>query len=442
MKDRYLTGIDIGSSKITTLIANLSLEGRINIIGASYVPSRGIRKGQIVDIEETVVAITESLEAAERMAGYSVERAFISISGTQIQSQNSKGVVAVADPDSEITETDVARVLDAAKAISLPSSREIIHVMPRQFTVDGQEGIKDPVAMTGVRLEVETHIISGSTTAIKNLIKVISQVGVEVEGLVFSGVAAAEAVLSDTEKELGVMLVDIGGGATEISIYVEGALAYSAVLPIGAKNVTNDMAVGLRVSLDTAEKIKIALSKQPKLPVLPDDDGPFAETPSEKESLAERRRREDEIDLAALGITAEGVSKVSRKTLVDGIIRLRLNEIFRVILTEVKRSGFGGLTPSGIVLAGGGAETIGIIESCKAVLAMPVRVGHPQGVSGLIDEIMHPAYATAIGLVLYGAKQERSEGRRGLPAGPIAGIPLNIGGIFGKLIDFIRSLIP
>lgn len=440
MKDKYITGIDIGSSKITTLIASVSPEGRINITGASSVPSRGLRKGQIVDIEETVLAITESLEAAERMAGYSVERAFVSVSGTHIQSQNSKGVVAVADPESEITENDVGRVLEAARAISLPSSREIIHVLPRQFTVDGQEGIKDPVAMTGIRLEVETHIISGSTTALKNLIKVMSEVGIEVEGLVFSGLASAESVLSETEKELGVILVDLGGGATELSMYVEGALSYSSVLPIGAKNVTNDTAVGLRVSLEIAEKIKIALSKQPKVPVIPDED--YIPITGREESAAEKRRKEDEIDVAQLGITAEGLTKISKKTLVDGIIKLRLNEIFRVVLAEIKRSGFGGLTPSGIVITGGGAETIGVVEACKQVLAMPVRTGYPQGVSGLIDEIMHPAYSTAIGLILYGAKQENSEyKRRSLPSMNIKGMS-NVGGIFRKIADFVKSLLP
>ncbi len=442
MKDRYITGIDVGSSKITTLIASIMEDGRINIIGSSSVTSRGLRKGQVVDIEETVLAITESLEAAERMAGYSVERAFVSVSGTQIQSQNSRGVVAVADPEAEITESDVARVLEAARAVSLPSSREIIHVLPRQFTVDGQEGIKDPVGMTGIRLEVETHIITGSTTALRNLVKVMSEVGVDVEGLVFSGLASAQAVLSDTEKELGVILVDLGGGATELSMYVESALAHSVVLPIGAKNVTNDMAIGLRVSLETAEQIKIALSRQPKLVTYPQEEAEDT-TKMTRESLAEKRKREDEIDLAALGVQAEGLTKVSRKTLVDGIIKLRLNEIFRVVLNEVKRSGLGGLTPSGIVLTGGGADTIGIVESCKSVLAMPVRLGTPQGVSGLIDEIMHPAYSTSIGLILYAARQEAEEhAGRPFPTVNFKSIPFSPGGIIKKITDLIKSLLP
>lgn len=441
MKDRYITAIDVGSSKITTLIANLSQEGRINIIGSSSVASRGLRKGQVVDIEETVLAITESLEAAERMAGYSVERAYVSVSGTQIQSQNSRGVVAVADPEAEITETDVARVLEAARAISLPSSREILHVLPRQYTVDGQEGIKDPIGMTGIRLEVETHIVTGSTTALRNLVKVMSEVGVDVEGLVFSGLASSYAVLSDTEKELGVILVDIGGGATELAMYVEGALTHSIVLPIGAKNVTNDMAIGLRVSLESAEQIKIALSKQPRLVAYPQDQMP--DERGSKESISDRRRREDEIDLASLGVAAEGITKVSRRTLVDGIIKLRMNEIFRVILSEIKHSNFGGLTPSGIVITGGGAETIGIVEACKSVLAMPVRIGNPQGVTGLIDEIMHPAFSCAIGLVLYGARQEDTERPGRMSTVKLKGFPMpSVGGIFGKLIDFIKSLMP
>ena len=219
-KDKVVVGIDIGSSKITTVIASVDNISPVNIIGVSTVPSRGLRKGQVVDIDESVSSITQSVEAAERMAGYSVGSAFVSVDGTHIESQNSKGVVAISDPSGEITQDDVLRVIEAARAISLPSSREILHVIPRYFVVDSQSGIKDPLGMTGVRMEVETHIVTGATTALRNIAKCISQVGIDVEGMVFSGLASSYAVLTDTERELGVILVDFGGGTTDLCIFV------------------------------------------------------------------------------------------------------------------------------------------------------------------------------------------------------------------------------
>ncbi len=269
-KDRVVCAIDIGSAKITTLIATLGDGERVNLIGVSSVASKGVRKAQIVDIEDAVGVITESLEAAERMAGYSISSVFASIGGPQIESTNSHAVVAIAKPNGEIEENDVLRVNDGARAINLPTSKEILHVISRSFAVDGQEGIKDPVGMTGIRLETDTHIITASTTSMKNLIKCMGLVGVNVEELVFSGIASAAAVLTDTEKELGVIVVDIGSETTDVVIYVDGAIAYSAVIPIGAKHITADLAVGLRVSLESAEKIKIYLGKIPRQPVLPD----------------------------------------------------------------------------------------------------------------------------------------------------------------------------
>src|SRR3972149_473789 len=248
---------------MSTLIATSS-EDTLTVIGVSTTASKGIRKGQVVDIDETVSSIAESLEAAERMAGVSVSSCFVSVGGAHISSVNSRGVVAVAGGENEISEDDVRRVIEAAQAISVPSSREIIHVIPRDYIVDSQEGIKDPVGMTGVRLEVETHIITGAATSLRNLVKCIQQVGVDVEGLVFSGIASAESTLTDTERELGVALVDIGGGTTDVALFVEGSIAHSAVIPIGGKNITNDLAIGLRSSLEAAEKIKLALSgKEP-----------------------------------------------------------------------------------------------------------------------------------------------------------------------------------
>lgn len=430
---KIVVGVDIGTSKIITIIAKV--DEAVSVLGVSEVASAGIKKGQIVNIEEAVVAINTSIEAAERMAGVSVSRVIASIGGSNIESQNSRGVVAVAQPEGEISSADVGRVIDAAKAVSLPSTREIIHVLPRSFTVDGQEGIKDPVGMTGTRLEVETHIISGGSPTVRNLEKAFSQVGVDVEGLVFSGYASGLSTLSETEKELGVVLVDIGAGTTDISIYIDGSVAYSSVLPIGARHITNDLAIGLRISLESAEKVKLYLSR-PKKKIAELEEG------LSREELREKRLKADEVDLSSLGLP-EQLNKVSQKTLVDGIIRPRLNEIFTMVGLEIKKSGFGGQTPSGLVIAGGGARTVGAVESAKRMLAMPVRVGEPQDMKGIIDEIQDSAYSTVIGLAVYGALlgvESTSSFKMKLPKGiPSVRLP---GKMPKKIVDLIKSFIP
>ena len=423
-KERIVVGIDVGSSKITTIVASSSGEDGPSVIGVASTDSKGIRKGQVVDIDEAVSSMSECLEQAERMAGVTIGSAFVTVGGSHISSVNSRGVVAVAGGENEINEEDVQRVTEAARAVSIPSSREIIHVIPRDFVVDSQEGIKDPVGMTGVRLEVETHIISGATTSMRNLVKCVQQIGVDVEGLVFSGVSAAESTLTDTEKELGVALIDIGGGTTDVSLFVEGSIAHSVVIPIGGKNITNDLAIGLRGSLETAEKIKISLSEQPKKIVGGDEE-------------RETKEKSDVLDVSKLGIV-EDLGPLSKKTLLDGIIKPRLTEIFTLIGMEIKRSGYAGLLPAGIVVTGGGAKTIGIETIGKDVLKMPARVAQPSGVSGIIDEVSSPEYAASVGLVLYGEKAGGEESGISLPIGTVFSIskPLK------SLIRWIRSFIP
>lgn len=436
-KDTLVVGIDVGTTKVATLIGKATPDSPINVVGVSEVKAAGMRKGQIVDIEEAMSSINTSLEAAERMAGASITGAFISIGGGHIESQNSRGVVAVADPDREITSEDVRRVLEAARAISLSSSREILHVLPRGFAVDGEGGVKDPVGMTGVRLEVETHIVTANSTSVRNLIKAASEVGVDVYGVVFGGLASALSVLSDTEKELGVVLVDIGGGTTDICIYIEGALAHSSVLPIGARHITNDLAIGLRVSLESAEKIKLFLSQKPgRRMLLPEDEWLIGEKNDEKGDQA----KPDEIDLTRLHLS-EDVKKASKKTLIEGIIRPRLNEIFTMVGLEIKRSGFGSQTPAGIVVTGGGAETVGLVDSAKRMLSMPVRTGHPTDIEGLIDEIGGPSFSTAVGLLQYARLEgvKKTFGGFSLPAMP-KNLPL--GKIGSKIIDLIKSFLP
>lgn len=446
-RQRITAAIDIGSSKITTLVSSQDSEDkRAKVIGVSSVPSRGIKRGQIVDIEKTIESVTTSVEAAERMAGYSLSKAVVSIGGAHISSQNSKGVVAVAEPEGEIVADDIDRVVDAARAISLPSSREIIHVIPRFYTVDGQEGIKDPMGMSGVRLEVETHIVSASATAVRNITKCVNEVGIEPISLVSSGIASAESVLSETERELGVVLVDIGGGTTSIVVYIEGAPFYTSVLPIGANNVTNDLAVGLRLSyLDVAEKIKIALSRVEKKPVVPSEGllHPISKKPQVKiKKPSSLENGDDELDLVKLGISDQPKS-VSKKTLVEGIIRPRLDEIFTMVGMEVKKSGAVGLTPAGVVLCGGGGRTIGAVDSAKRVLSMPVRVGEPTNLYGLIDEVQSPEYATACGLLLWGSKTEEKQSASfsiGHISKRLPKIP--VGGAFDKVWGLIKSLLP
>ncbi len=434
-RDKTISSIDIGSSKITTLIASMGDEDTVNVLGVSTVSSKGLRKGQVVNIEEATASISRSLEAAERMAGTTVGSAFVGIGGSHITSINSHGVVAVSEPEKEITHQDVVRVIDAAKAVQLPTAREVLHVLARGYIVDGQEGIVDPVGMTGVRLEVDTHLVTGGATAIRNHHKCVEELGVDIAGVVFGGLASAYATLSDTERELGVVIIDVGGGTTDVAIFIEGALSYSSVIPIGAINITKDIAAGLRISLESAEKIKIALSEKPKTPVLPED----------KEHEASKKKategKDDEIDLSHLGLPEE-MRSVSKKTLIDGIVRPRLNEIFTMVGLEIKRSGFGGMTPSGIVLTGGGALTVGAAEAARRNLAMPVHVGMPGKISGLIDEITSPAYATSVGLLLYGMKTGRTESAGGLASLTRLGGKIQLQGIAGKVVDLVKSFLP
>jgi cell division protein FtsA len=416
-KNKVISSIDIGSSKTAVLIAQYredEFSTKIHIVGASSTKSRGVRKGQIVNIEEAVTSINDAVEAAERMAGYNVSKAWVSVGGAHIGSQNSHGVVAVAQPQGEISAEDARRVLEAARAVSLPVSSEIIHVLPRQYSVDNQEGVKDPAGMTGVRLEVDTHIITGSSPVIRNLTKCVTEVGCDVSGLVFSGLAASDAVLSDTEKELGVILVDIGGGTMSMAIYIEGALSYSHVLPVGAANVTKDLAAGLRISLESAEILKIFMGKD--------------------------KTKEDEVDISSLKLPEE-IKTVSKKTLVEGIIRPRLNEMFQLIAGEVKKSDLAGLTPSGLVITGGGAMTVGLIDSAKRVMGMPVRLGTPNDLSGLVDEVDNPAFAVSVGLIKYARKtMEESDGGSPINFSRIEKIPGS--GMVGKIGNWVKSLLP
>jgi len=435
-KGKTIAAIDVGTEKICTIIANRSEEtDKVTVVGVAATPSRGLRKSQIVDLEEAIQAITVSVEAAERMAGDSISSAYISISGSHIASQNSKGVVAVAEPEGEITDTDVARVIDAAKAVSLPSARDIIHVIPRDFTVDSQVGIKDPIGMTGVRLEAEAHLITASSTAIKNTIKCMSEVGINVSGIIFSGLASSHAVLSETEKELGVITVDIGGGSTSITAYVDGSIAFSSVIPIGARNITNDLAIGMRLSLASAEKVKLYLSKVQKEPI-----GHSSPRVGEMSKL---KREQDIIDLSTLGITEE-TATASQKALVDGIIRPRLQELFTLIANQLKEAGLTNQIPAGVVITGGGADTVAVVETAKRMLSLPARIGIPKGLSGLVDELSAPAFATATGLILHAlnAHDEALTSSKKMKFAFKLPSTNPLDNVYKKLIDLVKSFLP
>jgi cell division protein FtsA len=386
-KEKIITGIDIGSTKVSTTVASVS-ENKISVIGVSgNIPSKGINKGNVVDIDSAVEAISQSIEKAERMAGVSISNAFVTLNGSHIENLNSHGVVAVSPNEtSEISRADVARVIEAAQAISLPSTREIVHVIPRDFVVDAQEGIKDPVGMSGVRLEVETNVIHGSATAMRNITKCVNQVGVDVNELVYTALASSEAVLTDTEKELGTLLVDIGGGTTSVIAFLEGSPVHSVVLPIGGKLITSDLAIGLRSRLEDAEKIKLRLSNEAMITKVGMGEG-----------------GEEDFDVSEFDLEIERIPR----SMLYKVINARLEEIFRLVALEVTKAGLSGKLPAGIVITGGAASTAGVERSAKVNLKMPVRVGAPKGVTGLIDEIKGSDSSAGVGAILYGVKLYR-----------------------------------
>ncbi|HCR81116.1 MAG: Cell division protein ftsA [Candidatus Pacebacteria bacterium GW2011_GWB1_47_8] len=432
-KKRVITAIDLGTEKCVTIIAVVDEEtGELKVVGVSVVPAKGMKRSVIVDLDQVLATMSQSLDAAERMAGFDVRSVYLAVSGTHITSKNSKGVVAVAAPDQEITASDVERVIEAARAISLPADQRIIHVIPRDFKVDSQEGIKDPVGMTGVRLESEAHIITGMTTSLKNLEKVVNDLGLEVDGFVFAGLAASEVVLSETEKELGAVVVDMGAGTTSLSAFIDGSLEYSGSVPVGARHITQDIALGCRISLDNAEKVKLLLSKT--------DEATLKPQPGEtKEELMKRRKRADKIDLATHGIH-ESVDTLSRRTVIEGIMVPRMKEIFELIAADLEKHDVLGKVPAGLILCGGGAQTIGIVEVAKRVFNLPVRTGTPSPLKGLVSDIHGPAYAVNIGLLEYG----RTRGAAPVPTASFGSIleSVNLKGVGEKIRGIIKSILP
>jgi len=368
------------------------------------------------------------------MAGLEVKSAYISISGTHVSSLNSKGVVAVASPSKEINSSDVARVIEAAKAVSLSSEREIIHVIPKDFRVDSQTGIKDPIGMTGVRLESEAHIITGLSTALRNMEKCINDLGLTVDGFVFSGLASASVVVSETEKELGVAVVDIGSGSTSLCVFVDGSLEYSASLPVGARHITQDIALGCKVSLDVAEKIKIALSKEAFIPLTPIAG-------ESKQDFTKRKKKNDQLKLSDFDSSSMDNETLSKKEIVERIMLPRIQEIFALVGDKLKKENLLPLVPAGVIITGGGAQTTKITQVAKRELNLSARVGQPIELQGLTSDIKKPEFATSIGLLVYGKNAGGSSSSSSLNFSSIFKnfSPSSLGSSFSK---FFKSLMP
>lgn len=380
-----ITGLDIGSTAIRVAVAQVSSGENLQVIGLAEVPSEGIHKGVVTSIDDAVSAISTCLEKVERMTGSPVEHAWVGINGSHIQAQSSHGVIAVAKPNGEIEEDDVSRVVEAAQAVATPPNYEILHVLPRSFTVDGQIGIKDPIGMTGVRLEVEAQIIEGQTAQVKNLTKCVYRAGVDIDDLVLGVLANAEAVVTKRQKELGVAIVNIGGSTTSLLVCEDGDPLHAAILPVGSGHITNDIAIGLRTSIDVAERLKIDYGQA---------------------SAADVGKRE-EIDLSELS-QEEGI--VNRKQLAE-IIEARLEEIFHLVDKELSKIDRSGKLPAGVVLTGGGVKLPGVVDVAKAAFRLPATLGYPLEVASPLEKVNDPAFSTALGLVRWGMVQtERPTG--------------------------------
>jgi cell division protein FtsA len=388
-RERVIASLDIGSAKIRTVVAVADGQGDRevpNIIGVGLSPSLGIRKGHVIDVEELIHNIISSLEDAERMAGVPVNHVFVGMSGAHIESFDSRGVIAISG--SEISVDDVARVLEAAQAVSIPQNRRILHIEPKTYSVDEQTGIKNPVGMTGIRLEVEAHIITGHVQHVKNIEKCVDQAGVDIDDIVPSTIAVAESVLTKRQKELGAVVIDVGAGCTSIAVYEEGTILHSCTLPVGGESVTNDIAIGLRTSIDTAEKIKIEFGS-----VLPEEVG-------EREM----------IDLSS--VSKVDTQTVSKRYMAE-IMQARYFEIFSLVKEELVRIGRSGMLPAGALLTGAAVKAPGVLDLARDVLGLPVQMGFPVDIGGVIEKVDDPAYATALGTLVWGLREGNQPSRMG-----------------------------
>ncbi|MCX8159633.1 MAG: cell division protein FtsA [Candidatus Saccharicenans sp.] len=380
-RNNYLVGLDIGTKKTVAIIGEITEEQKVEIIGIGVAESKGIRKGVVVNLDLTISAIKRAQEEAELMAGVEIESAYVGISGSHIKSFNSRGVVAVSGKNREISREDIRRVIDQARALSIPPDREIIHIIPQEFIVDEQDGIKDPLGMSGIKLEVNVHIVTSAITSIQNLKNCLERAGIGIQEIVLNQIATSHSVLTHDERELGVGLIDIGAGTTEVAIFERGALWYTSTIPLGGDNFTNDIAVGLRTPIPDAEKIK----KKYGCVALPVTE------------------EQDTIEVPTVGKGRK--SRVMSRQILADIIQPRAEEIFRLVDSDIKRMGYEKSLNSGLVLTGGTALLDGLEEVAEEIFDLPVRRGDPNYIGGLIDRVSTPDYATAVGLILYGYNQ-------------------------------------
>lgn len=408
--EQTVVAIDVGTSKVVALIGEIAADGSVNVIGKGMRAAQGIKKGVVVNIEQTVHSIAEAVDAAERTSGYELRGAYVGVGGSHVESLNSPGTVAVSGHHPEVTREDIERVSEIARAVNIPSNREILHVLPRGYTVDGQEGVKDPLGMSAVRLEVVTHIVTASATALQNLAKCVQQARITIDDWVADPLAAAESVLSETEKDLGVVVADIGAGTTDIAVFHEGSPLHTAVLPVGGNNVTNDIAIGLKTSLSEAEELKVRHGTADLRTVAPEE-------------------------LITVEVIGEPTGRTLQRAEMCSIIEARMREIYELIAEEVGRAGHEGIFPAGLVLTGGASQLAGAAELGRQVLDMPVRVATPSGIGGLTDGLLNPSYSTSIGLLLWGAHALNAQVPTRYESAPAFGV-------VGRLREIVRGLFP
>ncbi len=372
---RMLVGLDIGTSKVVAIVGEVSQDGTVDVVGIGSHRSRGLKKGVVVNIESTVQSIRRAVDEAEQMSGCQIHSVYTGIAGSHIRSLNSHGVTAIKEK--EVGPGDVARVIDAAKAVAIPADQKILHVLPQEFIIDHQEGIREPVGMSGVRLEVKVHMVTGAVSAAQNIVKCVRRCELEVDDVILQQLASSRAVLTDDEKELGVCLVDIGGGTTDIGVFVNGFITHSAVIPIAGDQVTNDIAVALRTPTQHAEDIKV------------------------KHACCLRQLASSDETIEVPSVGERAARRLSRQTLAE-VVEPRYEELFSLVQAELQRSGFESLIAAGVVITGGSAKIEGAVELAEEVFHMPVRQASPQYVTGLTDVVCDPIYSTAVGLLLFG----------------------------------------
>jgi cell division protein FtsA len=406
--EKLIVGLDIGTSKVLAIVGEVAPAGEIEIIGVGHHPSRGMKKGVVVNIESAVHSIQRAVEEAELMAGCQIHSVFAGIAGSHISSFNSHGTVAIRDK--EVGPGDVERVIESASAMAIPADQKVLHVLPQEFVIDRQEGIREPIGLSGVRLEAKVHIVTGAVSAVQNIIKCVRRCGLEVDDIILEQLASSLSVLTDDEKELGVCLVDIGGGTTDISVFAEGAIRHTAVIPIAGDQVTNDIAVALRTPMQNAEDIKKKFGC----------------------ALTQLAQRDDTLEVPSVGDRPP--RKLSRQTLAE-VIEPRIEELFGLVQAELRRSGFEDMIGSGLVITGGSAKMEGMIDLAEEVFHMPVRMGVPQYVGGLKGVVQSPIFATGVGLVLFGAKY-RQGGKYVQHPGPGAG---GVKNVLGKMKSWFQG---